>query len=186
MATALNLPQQWLRLRWEWQRQRARHPWMAVMLAALLLAAAALIGFSAWQERLDDTGPVIVEAVPKAKPLLLPEAQARADLAHFYGSLPPAHGLSAPAMALLRLGDKHGLHFSQGEYHTLAEPNSPLVREEIILPVEASPADIEAFLHDALQSLRSLTLTGISFERDNVNMTLVKARIHLVLLARAS
>lgn len=175
----------WQRLRWEWLRHQFRLPWMAGLSLFLLMAALAA-GVAAWSHWSGQNAPAIVQAAPRVRVELTPEAQARVDLDHFYAGLPPAHSLSVPLIALLRLGEKHHLHFTQGEYHLLADGDSRVQREDIVLPAEASPADIQDFLHDALQSLRALTVSGIAFEREDARASIVKARIHFVLMARAS
>lgn len=184
MAGSLSLERLWPRLRWEWQRHSATRrwlPWLTLSVFALALAS----GFDAWQRRAASPALVVQPSRHVAPP---PNAAtvARRDMDQFYQGLPPAQALSAPLVALLRLGDKHGVHFSEGEYHRSGDPDAPLVREEIILPATATPDDIQAFVHEAMQALRPLTVTGLSFERDDVNAALVKARIHFVLLARGT
>jgi len=184
MAGSLSPERLWPRLRWEWRRHTATRrwlPWLALAVFALALAC----GFDAWQLRAA-AGAEVVQPSRHAAPPPDAATAARHDLDHFYQALPPARALSAPVVALLRLGDKHGVHFSEGEYHRIADPDAPLVREDIILPVTASPSDIQAFVHEAMQSLRPLTVTGLSFEREDVNASMVKARIHFVLLARGA
>ena len=183
MAAALSPERFWQRLRWEWQGRTAGLGWMPWLALVLALFATA-IGFDAWQQYRVGDVPEVVQPTRAAAPAQAPDAVARSELAHFYQTLPPAHSLSAPLLALLRLGDKHGVHFSEGEYHRVSDPDARLVREDIILPATANPADIQAFVQDAMQALRPLTINGLSFEREDVNAALVKARIHFVLLAR--
>jgi len=185
MEAAMSPDRLWQRLRWEWRRRAENRAWMP-RLALLLVLLAMACGFNAWQEYRDSVVPDVVQPSRRSLPVPGPEAQARSELAHFYKALPPARSLSTPLVALLRLGDKHGVHFSEGEYHHVSDADAPLVREDIILPVTASPADIQAFVQDAMQSLRPLTVSGLSFEREDINAAQVKARIHFVLLARGS
>jgi len=185
MAAALSPDRLWRRLRWEWQRRGAQQAWMP-WLALLLTLLAMACGFDTWQQGLTAASPEVVQPARHVAPPLDPVAQARHDLDHFYKGLPPARALSAPLLAVLRLGDKHGVHFSEGEYHQVSNPDAPLVEEDIILPATASPDAIQDFVHEAMQSLRPLTVTGLSFERDDVNAAVVKARIHFVLWARGN
>lgn len=174
-------------LRWETRRYLRRRRWAYAVAAFMVLGAVAIVGSGLHPEEDEIVLPTRhTQRVDAATTAQSQEQKARGDLDAFYRALPAAQSLSEPTVTLLRLGEKHGLRLGEGEYHTQPDADAALVREEIVLPVEATPAVIQAFLREALQTLRPLTVRAVSIERDDVNAEHIKARIHFVILARAS
>lgn len=173
-------------MRWEWQRLLAR-PAALGWLALLGVAGASAAAFDSWQIWWQaQHAPVVVEARTKPHAAVDEGTVARQALQEFYGTLPAANRLAEPTLAILQLGERHHLQFTEGEYHRSALADAPVTTEDIALPVSGNPADIQAFISDALRHQPALTYTGLTFERESSDSSVIKARIHFLLVARAA
>lgn len=106
------------------------------------------------------------------------------QLLQFYGFLPSHDAIPDQIKRLLASADKHGLQLAQGDYKALPQPNTAMLRYQIVLPVKADYPKIISFLQSALQEMPSLALESMQLKRANIESSEVEARLQLVIFVQ--
>lgn len=195
MATLRKRPpplKQWLaRARWQSVRWARMASAQALIACTLLLLAALLTWHSfamqqqrqqlqlQWQEQ--QTKRIAQANKPQIDTA---SADLARQLVQFYGFLPSHDAIPDQVKRLLASADKHGLQLAQGDYKALPQPNTAMLRYQIILPVKADYPRIINFLQSALQEMPSLTLESMQLKRTSIDAGEVEARLQLVIFVQ--
>ncbi len=107
-----------------------------------------------------------------------------AQLAAFYGRLPPARQAPEVVRRLHALARQVGLALERGEYRPLPDPSARLVRYQILFPVRGTYPQIKDFLARALRAMPALALEGVGFQRDDDSQAL-EAQLRFMVFLRA-
>lgn len=100
---------------------------------------------------------------------------------HFYNNFPHKIDISKALDTLFAAARASDLILQRGEYKLKRDPQTPVLRYEIELPLHGSYPAIQRFTYQALKNLPTLALDEISFKREMANDTLVQAKIHFTL-----
>ena len=107
-----------------------------------------------------------------------------AQLRRFYDAFPAeAEAPVAIGRVYAAAAEKH-VALPQGEYVLSTEARTGLMRYSIALPVRGSYAQIRQFVAASLQSVPTLALDQVSFERPKVSDAEVQAQVRLTLYLR--
>lgn len=174
------------RFRWEILRIGSRLGWGA----SAGVACMALTALIWWQEqRLLVHHRVLTEKLRTAETAALAapaidakEPDVSTQLAAFYDYLPQHDTIPDQLKTLLNVADKSGVTLMQAEYKPQPETHADFLRYQIVLPVKADYAQVQAFMLKSLQEIPTLTLESVSFKRDRIEASEVEARIHFALL----
>lgn len=174
----------WLRrVRWEARRLwRGLGWWGLAMLICAVLTSTALREAHPLSQQVQLLRQRIFLAGRLGYPAPPPAASDGARAAAFYAGLPGVDALPAQLKTLANLARRHGIQLSKGDYKMQPTSGSPLLRQEISLPVKADYAAVQAFMFDALRALPTLSLEAVTFKRDSAASAEVEARIQFVLL----
>ena len=104
-----------------------------------------------------------------------------AQIAAFEKFFPAASDINRLVAEVHRVAEKEGLLLDKGEYKLGEEQGLNILRYQINLPVRGSYQSIRAFLRRALLEIPSLSLDGISLQRQSAGEDVLEARIRLSL-----
>lgn len=99
----------------------------------------------------------------------------------------PAKGSASRQIGELeRLARDHGLDLPRGQYSVSALSGTPLLRWQLVLPVEATYATLHAFLVAALAHSPNLTLDEFKLKRERIESPELQAELRLSLFVEAA
>ncbi len=162
-----------------------RVPLAAALGTACLLGAAAL-----WAKALQldaQRDAVFADARTVAR-AAQPAASAPQELAQalelFYATLPESSDAAVAVRQLFDVAQKHSLVLERGEYRVVRDAQARVARYQMILPVKGNPRDVQAFIVDALNGTRLLTLDAVSFRRERPGAVEIESRVQFSLVGR--
>lgn len=166
--------------------QLYRHGWPAVVGIVLALCAVAL-QFLGVQEAQNRTVELRAEAVKQlqrqaARPD--PDATANQRLVAFYESFPNAKGMLQAVETIHLSAAANGVKLATGDYRLVRDGSAKLQRYQMNLPAQASYASLHRWLAEVMNSVPSVSLDDISFQRDDVGSDSVEANVRLTLFLR--
>lgn len=175
------------RLQWEAQRLWRKLGWPCAIAAACLALAAVAIqqgeALAVRQQQL--TTQLAAAARQSAQPPATATLDAEADsLAAFHAYLPAHDSIPEQLKTLLDVAQKNGVTLAKADYKPQEDGNAAFLRYQIILPVKAEYAQLQAFVVDALQELPTLTLDSVLFKREQIEAGEIDARIQFILLVK--
>lgn len=100
--------------------------------------------------------------------------------------LPTQGSASRQIGELERLARAHGLDLPRGQYSVAPLTGTPLLRWQLVLPVEATYATVHAFLAAALAGSPNLTLDEFKFKRERIESADLQAELRLSLFVEAA
>ena len=87
-----------------------------------------------------------------------------------------------PSLAKLQaLARRRGVALDQAEFRFVNEPNEPLSRYVIILPLKADYASLRSFSRDAMREMPGLAVEEVNVRRADAKSPLLEAQLRLVL-----
>lgn len=108
-----------------------------------------------------------------------------AQIAAFERFLPSAADINRVVGELHAAAEAEGLVLERGDYRLADEAGLEIQRYQITLPVKGNYTNIKLFVHRALRDIPSLSLDGISLQRQNVGDTAIDAQIRLSIFLAA-
>lgn len=109
------------------------------------------------------------------------DASPAGQLRAFYGFLPAQPAATEWLDKIYAAADKEKVALPRGEYSLVMDPESGVARYRILLPVKGSYSQIRSFVAGALESVPSLALDDINFERQKIGDGVVDAKVRLTL-----
>jgi hypothetical protein len=85
---------------------------------------------------------------------------------------------------MVDIAEKKGLALNHGEYAVVRDSVGQLRRFKITLPVQGTYPQIRQYLAALIESVPSMSLENVQFEREDINETDLQAKIKLVLYLR--
>ena len=79
----------------------------------------------------------------------------------------------------------NGVKLATGDYRLVRDGSAKLQRYQMNLPAQASYASLHRWLAEVMNSVPSVSLDDISFQRDDVGSDSVEANVRLTLFLRA-
>ena len=159
-----------------------------VGIALLAFAASYVMStvFPAWRELARIRADAAASAQARASPARRAprESSPAAQLHRFYDAFPVESDASAAIGRVYAAAAEKHVTLPQGEYLVSTEPRTGLMRYGIALPVRGSYAQIREFVSASLQSVPTLALDQLSFERPKVSDAEVQAQVRLTLYLR--
>jgi len=87
-----------------------------------------------------------------------------------------------PSLAKLQaIARSRGVALDQAEFRFVNEPNEPLSRYVIILPLKANYASLRSFSRDAMREMPGLAVEEVNVRRADAKSPLLEAQLRLVL-----
>lgn len=155
--------------------------------AALLLFAAAYAAFvvipaDAELARLQANVATAQERLARVQAGMdvLPESPTR-QLEQFHRTLPAQAAATQAIDRIYAAAGAESLSLARGEYVLVADPETRLVRYQIVLPVRGSYPQLRRFLAAALEAVPALSLETVEFQRKQIAETELEGRIRMTL-----
>ena len=99
----------------------------------------------------------------------------------FYYSLPVASESHRDVAAILQLSEQNQLAVSKVQYRLQASPSKALRYLQVKMPVQGSYMQIRQFITQALNSLPSVSLDEVSFQREDLASDVLSAQLQFTL-----
>ena len=109
------------------------------------------------------------------------EGDLGAQIAAFEKFFPAAVDINRLTAEIHQAAEKEKLVLEKGEYRLSEEQGLNLLRYQITLPVKGSYASLRGFLRRVLRDIPSLSLDGVSLQRQNAGDEVLEAQIRLSL-----
>lgn len=161
--------------------------WPGGLGAALLLLAAAYAAFvvipaDAEFARLQAKVTTAQERLARveAGTEVLPESPTR-QLEQFHQTLPAQAAATQAIDHIYAAAGAESLSLARGEYVLVVDPETQLVRYQIVLPVRGSYPQLRRFLATALEAVPALSLEAVEFQRKQIAETELEGRIRMTL-----
>ena len=174
------------------RRLAVRMGWMGAAGAGLvLLAGAELFGITlpAAKEVAELESQVLRQREsPRSGREIAPRSSgdAAAQVAAFEARFPAAADINRMVGEIHAAAHEEKLVLERGEYRLSEEPGLDLLRYQITLPVKGSYLSIRGFVSRVLRDLPSLSLDGVSLQRQNVGDEVLEAQVRLSLYHRGA
>jgi hypothetical protein len=111
----------------------------------------------------------------------LPDDTPAGQLRAFFQYLPPQPNAAEWLDKVYLAADKERVTLLRGEYALALDPETGIARYRILLPVKGSYGQVRGFISAALDSVPSLALDDVNFERDKISESQVDARVRMTL-----
>jgi len=152
---------------------------VGLIVLSLIFLMAAILPQGQILQALQDKVKSMQSAQPGAvERTVLNDSQA---LQVFYDFLPNSDSSPYWISELDRIAGENGVELNSSDYRLMIEKEAKLIRYEIQLPLHGTYPQIRAFIANALQSIPTLALTGISLKRETIQMNRVEARLNMTL-----
>lgn len=115
----------------------------------------------------------------------IPDDTPAAQLRAFYQYLPPQPNAPEWLDKIYAAADKANVTLLRGEYGLAVDAETGVARYRILLPVKGSYGQIRGFISAALDSVPTLALDDVNFERDKISENQVEARVRMTLYLKA-
>jgi hypothetical protein len=175
------------RLNWEARRLALRFGWVSLASAAAFVFSVLAVWQGQQLKQREAQLQVQLRQVQQGKPVVPPvdsTADAARKVAAFYAYLPRHEMIPDQLKQLLAIASKNGVVLAKADYKAQAEENADFLRYQIILPIKADHARVQAFILAALHGLPTLTLDSVTFKRNTPDAADVEARVQFILLVR--
>jgi hypothetical protein len=114
------------------------------------------------------------DAAARAQPVAPPSANP-------LDALPPTGDAAQQFAELVELAKSHGLPLPRGQYSVATQAGTPLLRWQLVLPLETDYPTLHAFVAAALERMPNLTLDEIKLKRERIEDTELQAELRLSL-----
>ncbi len=175
------------RIRWEARRGLRRLGWIGIAVTTALAFSA----FAMWQgQHLKQREAQLqrqLKVALSAQPIAVPvdsTVEATRQIAAFYAYLPRHEMIPDQLKQLVSIATKNGIVLAKADYKAQPQDGADFLRYQIVLPIKADHAHVQAFILAALQGLPTLTLDSVTFKRNAADAAEVEARVQFVLLVR--
>ncbi len=173
---------------WQLRRWHRRQGWPLWVGAALLCTTfgvlTATMQMRTQVRLLRAEAPAQVQTVLPPRPI---ETGSADSLAKFYASLPPEAERFVLVKRLLLLADDNDVLPPAADYRLVAEPMTRLVRYQIGLPVAGDWRSVQAYVMQALNQMRFLTLDSLLLQREGADSPIVEGKLQFsVLMLRSA
>ncbi len=151
-------------------------------LAALALVEALTVAHPAATEVADLEAQVLrLRESPRSRREIPggPADDAASQLEAFERFFPPQSEINRVVAELHEAAKQEKLVLERGEYRLSEEQGPRLLRYQITLPVKGSYGSIRGFLRRVLRELHSVSLDGVSLQRQNAGEEVIEAQIRL-------
>lgn len=101
-------------------------------------------------------------------------------------ALPPTGEAAQQIGALEQLAHAYGLELPRGQYSVAQLTGIPLLRWQLILPIEASYPALHGFLAAALERQPNLTLDELKLKRDSIETDVLQTELRMSLFVEAA
>lgn len=118
----------------------------------------------------------------QAEPRRTEDGRTRLDA--YYDAFPKAVELPGRLQRVSELASAHALRLPRTDYRSTLETGSPLLAVGLVIPVEASFADIYAWLDALLQEMPEVALESLVVRREDPGSDVVEADVRLQLYLR--
>lgn len=108
------------------------------------------------------------------------EAPAR-QMESFHQALPAQPDATAAIDRIYAAAAREGLSLARGEYALQVDPDTRLVRYQLLLPLHGSYPQLRRFLGSALAEVPTLALEEVEFQRKEVTESQLEARVRMTL-----
>ena len=105
----------------------------------------------------------------------------RGQLSDFYAFFPATDSVPRALGTVHKAARRHDLTLEKGEYKLVREPNFPLLRYQVTLPVAGRYADIRGFVNRVLDSLPNAAVDQLILKRDDIGAGQIEARVRFSL-----
>lgn len=109
------------------------------------------------------------------------DASPAGQLKAFYGFLPSQPAAPEWIDKIYAAASKQQVSLLRGEYSLVLDPDTSIARYRILLPVKGSYSQIRGFISGALDTVPSLALDDVNFERQKISDGQVDARVRMTL-----
>ena len=176
-------------IRWRWNLARGLRAIGLAGWVALLLAGAALMGvwgviepLRAEARQLDADSELLARRLRSAADLVAPVAATpQQQLLAFRQRFPGEQGIAPTLASLQAAAQRHGLQLNRAEFRFTREPDEPLARYAITLPVQADYRALRRFTREALRELPGLAMEEVNLRRSDPKSPLLDAQLRFVL-----
>jgi Tfp pilus assembly protein PilO len=110
---------------------------------------------------------------------------AREQLTRFYQRFPAGNALQDVLLGLHQSASKQGLSALRADYRDGAEPDTPLRRVRVHIPVRGSYKAVRAWLNDVNATMPEVAIDGLEIRRAEMGMEEVEAQARFVVMLRA-
>lgn len=110
---------------------------------------------------------------------------AREQLTRFYQRFPGGNALRDVLLGLHQSARKQGLSALRADYRDSAEPDTPLRRVRVHIPVRGSYKAVRAWLNDVVATMPEVAIDGLEIRRADIGMEEVEAQARFVVLLKA-
>jgi Tfp pilus assembly protein PilO len=110
---------------------------------------------------------------------------AREQLARFYQRFPAGDALQDVLLGLHQSAGKQGLSALRADYRDSAEPDTPLRRVRVHIPVRGSYKAVRAWLNDVIATMPEVALEGLEIRRAEMGQEAVEAQARFMVILRA-
>lgn len=168
--------------------QMFRHGWPAVAGLTLLIAALGLHGFGVLAAQ-ESTAALRTEqaTLHESARAQSPQAQdtGKQQQLALYAHLPDSRGALLAVDQIHRSAGVHRVELASGEYRVMRDAKGQMARYQITLPARSSYPNLRAWLAEVMNTVPTVALDDISFQRDMAASDVVDARVRLTLWMRA-
>ena len=103
------------------------------------------------------------------------------QLLAFRQRFPGEQGIAPTLASLQASAQRHGLQLNRAEFRFTREPDEPLARYAITLPVQADYRALRRFTREALRELPGLAMEEVNLRRSDPKSPLLDAQLRFVL-----
>ena len=113
---------------------------------------------------------------------------AREQLTAFYQRFPGGDALHEVLpdvlLRLHQLAKKQGLSPLRADYRDSPEPNTPLLRVSVSIPVSGSYKAVRAWLDEVMKTMPEVALDGLEVSRNDIGTDQVAAQVRFIVMLR--
>ena len=110
---------------------------------------------------------------------------AREQLTRFYQRFPGGNALQDVLLGLHQSARSQGLAALRADYRDSAEPDTPLRRVRVHIPVRGSYKAVRAWLNDVVATMPEVAIDGLEIRRADVGTEEVEVQARFLVLLRA-
>jgi len=149
---------------------------------AMTLALSGLIPAQRELERDREQSAQVQEHLKRVQSGLERKLETPADqLRAFYGMFPPQLAAAESLQKIYDVAEKNQIQLPRGEYSLTVDTKADLTQYRMTLPVTGSYEQVRAFIAGCLQTVPTLALDDVDFQRQAVAEGQVQAKIRMTL-----
>lgn len=151
---------------------------LGFIFGALVIATAVLLPDIRDMKRMEQENAQL-----RMKPAVLRTAQRSPTSAHlvFYKSLPPENQASWEIAKIFEIAEANDIWLQRIEYSRIRNPDIPVSKYQIDLPMQGGYTDIRMFMIDLLNQMPAVAINELSFRREDIDSPDVEAKLRLTI-----